>query len=136
MKTLSSPTAPIVSGGMVKVVVPVFGPSSCARKLCEGDGEGAAGPPVVSPCAAGAVLETDGGRFGARAGTAGESGMVSGAGIANRGAGPLLACASADGLASCLKLTCVAETGEMLTAAGEVSAPPLCDDGAGFVCVV
>jgi len=38
VRTLLSPTAPIVSGGMVKVVVPTRGPSSCARKLAEGAG--------------------------------------------------------------------------------------------------
>src|ERR1043165_3490422 len=77
-KTLSSPTAPCVSGGMVKVVVPIFGPSSCARKLCEGAGEGAAGLPGVSPCAGGAELERDFGRFVVSP-RAGESGIVSGA---------------------------------------------------------
>ena len=74
------PTAPCVSGGMVKKPIrgpSTLGPSSCARKLWEGEGEGTAGPPVVSPCAGGAELETVFGRLGRAAG-AGESGMVSG----------------------------------------------------------
>src|SRR5687768_12522568 len=109
VKTLSSPTAPIVSGGMVKMVVPMRGPSSCARKLCEGLGEGTFGceisllakpPPAVGI----SLVPRDMG--------AGGSGRLPGEGIDCRCCctGPLWAGLRAHSSDICRKLTLVAST--------------------------
>jgi hypothetical protein len=111
VKTRSSPTAPFVSGGMTLVPVPTFGASSCARKLCEGAGEGTSGPPGAS-CAGGAAS----GPAGAAGGTVAPGGvsmMVPGMGAAR----PVCAFGNSRARfassASCLKLTFVRETGWM-----------------------